>query len=556
MKHRITPAPLFLAMAAVGVWPIGAAATGMGTSSPTSCTADAQSYVDDYAEMEYDTSAAAPSSQADATATEDVATQDALPAIAEPVPPTPPVEPGILDDNTFVDAGDSLWVETSSDRESTFALDVDTGSWNVAQSLLADGYRPVPDSIRAEEWVNAFDYGDPAATGDALAVSVEAGTPMTVQAEAGTGVVRVGVQSQVLADADRPAAHVTFVVDTSGSMDIRERLGLVKSSLALLVQNLRPDDTIAIVTYGDSASPLLSPTAVRDCARIIDAIDSMSPGGSTNLESGLRLGYDQARESFDADAVNVVVLASDGVANAGVTDATELTDQITQAGDDGIHLVTVGFGMGNYNDHLMEQLADQGDGFYAYVDQFAEAKRLFVDDLTPTLVVVAEQARIQVVFDPDVVNDYRLIGYENRMLDDEQFSDDTVDAGEIGAGHQVSALYEVRLVPSATAVATVTAGQVRLRWADPSTGEFTETDTDIELDPALLAEGEGSDSLRLAATVAATAEVLRGSSVVTERGITLDDLSTEAHALADAGVDGADDLADFIDLELVAADPE
>ncbi|CAN5613592.1 VWA domain-containing protein [soil metagenome] len=554
MKHRITPAPLFLALAAVGVWPVGAA-SGVGWSS-TPCDTDAQTYVDDYPEFQpgdetLNASALPPS----APATGDMA-EEGSPVVGPIEPPPPPIEPGILDDNTFVDAGDSLWVETVSDRESTFALDVDTGSWNVAQSLLADGYRPVADSIRAEEWVNAFDYGDPPATGGVLAVTVEAGRPMTIADQPDTAVVRVGVQSQVLDDAERPAAHITFVVDTSGSMDIRERLGLVKSSLTLLVQNLRPDDTIAIVTYGDSASPLLSPTPVRDCERIIDAIDSMSPGGSTNLESGLLLGYDQARESFDADAVNVVVLASDGVANVGVTDAVELTDEITQAGEDGIHLVTVGFGMGNYNDHLMEQLADMGDGFHAYVDDFAEAKRLFVDDLTPTLVVVAEQARIQVVFDPDVVTDYRLIGYENRMLDDEQFSDDTVDAGEIGAGHQVSAVYEVRLAPAPTEVATVTAGQVRLRWADPSTGEFTEIDTDLVIDPTLLAESEGSDSLRLAATVAATAEVLRGSSVVTERGITLDELSAEAHALDDAGVESADALADFIDLELVTADPE
>ena len=228
-------------------------------------------------------------------------------------------------------------------------------------------------------------------------------------------------------------------------MDIRERLGLVQSSLALLVRSLRSDDTIAIVTYGDSAAPLLAPTPVAEWQRIVDAIDTLRPSGSTNIEAGLLLGYETARENYDPDALNIVVLASDGVANQGVTDPQVLTDEITQAGEEGIHLVTVGYGMGNYNDHLMEQLADLGDGFYSYVDTFNEAVELFVENLTPTLTVVAEEAKIQVVFDDDIVARYRLIGYENRALDDDQFRDDTVDAGELGAGHQASALYEVEL---------------------------------------------------------------------------------------------------------------
>ena len=341
----------------------------------------------------------------------------------------------------FVDGGDSTFVATADDAESTFALDVDTGSYRVGQALLARGLLPDPASIRVEEWVNAFDYGDPAPTDGRSGVTVETGAaPHT---DDGTPLVRIGVDTATVADAERPPANITFVIDTSGSMDIRERLGLVKSSLALLVQHLRDDDTIAIVTYGDDATPVLAPTPVADAERIIAAIDELGPGGSTNMEAGLLLGYEQARAAFDPDALNVVVLASDGVANVGVTDPTVLTDQITQAGEEGIHLVTVGYGMGNYNDHLMEQLADQGDGFYGYVDTFDEAERLFVDELTPTLTVVAGDAKAQVVFDPATVESYRLIGYENRVLDDEEFHDDTVDAGELGAGHAVTALYEV-----------------------------------------------------------------------------------------------------------------
>ena len=260
----------------------------------------------------------------------------------------------------------------------------------------------------------------------------------TIQGPDGTALVRLGISTADLDPIERPPANITFVIDTSGSMDIRERLGMVKASLALLVRQLRPDDTIAIVTYGDMATPVLSPTPVEEWRDIVDAIDALAPerqhehGGRPAAR--LRAGPRVVRR---ADDINVVVLASDGVANQGVTDPEVLTDQITQSGDEGIHLVTVGYGMGNYNDHLMEQLADQGDGFYSYVDTFAEAERLFVDELTPTLYVVAEQAKVQVVFDPDVVAGYRLIGYENRMLDDEEFTDDTVDAGELGAGHQV-----------------------------------------------------------------------------------------------------------------------
>ena len=465
--------------------------------------------------------------------------------IAEPLPPIAIDEPGVLDDNTFVDSGDSLWVATGDDRESTFALDVDTGSFDVAQVFLANGFRPEPDSIRVEEWVNAFSYGDAPATDADLAVTAESSST----GDDGTAIVRVGVTSRQLPDDARPPANITFVIDTSGSMDIRERLGLVQSSLALLVRSLGPADTIAIVTYGDSALPLLPPTPVAEWPRIVDAIDALEPGGSTNMEAGLLLGYEAARENYDPAAVNVVVLASDGVANQGVTDPQVLTDEITQAGDEGIHLVTVGYGMGNYNDHLMEQLADRGDGFYSYVDTFPEAVELFVENLTPTLTVVAEEAKIQVVFDDDVVTRYRLIGYENRALDDDQFTDDTVDAGELGAGHQASALYEVELAPGASADAV--AADVRLRWRSAETGEVVEVDEPLAIDAA----GEPSATLRLATLVAHTAEVLRGNSVVTDRGITLDELLVDAEELAADGVDGAGEMVELISTAIHAEDP-
>lgn len=503
------------------------------------CDIDAESYYLDYESPERGemTATAAPAGGAPVEqSTEQSA--DAANEVASPVQP-PPYEPGPLDDNTFVDEGDSTWVATESDRESTFALDVDTGSFSVAQRFLAEGYLPEPDSIRAEEWINSFQYGDGPALGDDLGITVDS----TTDGPEGAALVRIGIATSELDPIERPAANITFVIDTSGSMDIRERLGMVKASLALLVKNLRPDDTISIVTYGDSATPVLRPTPVAEWRDIVDAIDELRPGGSTNMESGLLLGYEQARESFDDDDINVVVLASDGVANIGSTDPELLTDKIAKAGEEGIHLVTVGYGMGNYNDYLMEQLANQGDGFYSYIDSFEEAERLFVDDLTPTLYVVAEQAKVQVVFDPEVVEEYRLIGYENRMLDDEDFTDDTVDAGELGAGHQVSALYEIELTDGADS--DDVAGEVRLRWESAGDGEVVELSEDV-----VIGDDEPSPSLQLAAVVGYTAELLKGNSVVTERGLTLEVLYGAAVDLADDGVDGAAEMIDFLEAAL------
>ncbi len=460
-------------------------------------------------------------------------------AVDAPEPmPVPPAPPGPFEDNRFEDVGDAPWVETADALESTFALDVDTGSFSVAEGFLDQGSRPDPDSIRVEEWVNAFRYGDAPPDEGAIGLTVESGAAPL--ADDGTALVRVGVSTQELSDEERPPANITFVIDTSGSMDLQDRLGLVKASLALLVESLRPDDTISIVTYGDSAEPVLEPTSVSDAGRILNAIEDLQPGGSTNMESGLRMGYSQAREGLREDGINVVVLASDGIANVGLTDPDGLTQEITQAGEDGIHLVTVGYGMGNYNDTLMEQLANRGDGFYSYIDTFEEAERLFVEELTPTLTVVAADSKAQVVFDEEQVARYRLIGYQNRALETEDFLDDTVDAGELGAGHQVSALYEV--VPATEVDPGSSLGTVSLRWRAPDSGVNEQLDADILWPEA----GESTDSLLLAGLVADTAELLKGNSVVTERGLTLEDLAEQARTLADRDVQGADEILKFI----------
>jgi Ca-activated chloride channel family protein len=447
--------------------------------------------------------------------------------------------PGPLEDNTFVDAGTSDFVSAEEDALSTFALDVDTGSFSVARTLLRQGELPPPASIRVEEWVNALSMPPAAPTDEDLAVDVQQAAQS--DARSPTQLLRVGVSARDIADADRPPVALTLVVDTSGSMDIRQRLGLVKSSLALLAQTLRDDDTIAVVTYEDRATALLEATPVSDTDAILEAIDDLRPGGSTNVEAGLRTGYREARAHLRAGALNVVLLASDGVANVGTTSGSRLAGDIAQAGDDGIHLVTVGYGMGNYNDHLMEQLADQGDGFYAYVDTFAEAERLFVEDLTSTLTVVADDARAQVTFDEATVESYRLVGYDNRAVADDEFTDRDLDAGEIGAGHQVTALYEVRLAPGATAGDPM--GSVALRWLSAADGSVQQSTTELTLDDTAGAP----DELRLASLVADLAEVLKGSDQVAARGVTLAQLAERAERLRLEGVAEAEQVATLVE---------
>ena len=445
------------------------------------------------------------------------------------------------EDNTFVDAGTGGFVPTAGDPRSTFALDVDDGSFNVARGLLTEGYPVPPASVRPEEWVNALDYDDPASTDADLGLTTDSGLAPSL--DDGTQVVRVGVSAREVAPADRPRVNVTLVVDRSGSMDIRERLGLVQSSLALLADRLRDDDTVSVVSFEDEAKPLLKPTPVRQTQKILAAVERLAPGGSTNLEAGLALGYEQAREAFDPDAVNLVVLCSDGVANVGATGPGSITDRIAEEGADGIHLVTVGYGLGNYNDHLMEQLANLGDGFYAYVDTYDEAERLFGRDLTTTLVPVAGEARAQVAFDPDLVESYRLIGYENREIADDDFDDLGVDAGELGSGHHATALYEVRLADGVSPGEAI--GTASLKWRSIGTGEPATTQVDLlAADP----EASPSPTWELAVTAADTAQLLKGGPPFAERGVDVTDLRDRAVALEADGVPGAEELADLLEL--------
>ena len=329
-------------------------------------------------------------------------------------------------------------------------------------------------------------------------------------------------------------------------MDSPQRLGLVKESLTLLVEELDRDDTVAIVTYSGDSGIVLEPTAIRDRDVILDAIAGMEAGGSTNLESGLTTGYDLARDAFRNDGVNRVIVASDGIANAGVTNADALAQRLRRDADEGIGLVTVGYGLAGINDTTMEQLADQADGFYTYVDTIDEAERLFSEDLTSTLITVAIDAKIQVTFDQEVVDEYRLIGYENRAVADDDFRNDDVDAGELGAGHQATAIYEVRFDRDVDIDSRAELGVINLRWQDPETGEVIEIDEDIDMRDLETDWAATSDSFQQATVVAAFAEILRDNPYADD--VSLEALSQEADSLARSiDTDEFDEFADLVE---------
>jgi Ca-activated chloride channel family protein len=285
------------------------------------------------------------------------------------------------------------------------------------------------------------------------------------------------------------------------------RLELVKESLLLLTAQMAPTDTLAIAVYGSDARTVLEPTTIGETELVRDAITALRPEGATNAEAGLLLGYELARRSFREGGVNRVILASDGVANVGNTGPDSILARIRDESRQGIQLTTIGFGMGNFNDVLMEQLANDGDGVYAYVDTIDEAQRLFVDELNATLVTVALDAKVQVAWDPAAVERYRLIGFENRNVADEDFRDDSVEAGAIGAGHSVTALYELRLAEGASGAL----GRINLRWTDPATGQPVEAVRQVRAEQLAGSFAATDRHFRLAATAAAFAEVLRES---------------------------------------------
>lgn len=362
------------------------------------------------------------------------------------------------DDMFFQDYGTNPLQSAKEDPLSTFAIDVDTGAYSIARSYIQAGNLPPQEAVRLEEFVNYFDIQYEPPKQDTFAIHVDAGeSPLE---EDDYRLIRIGIKGKEINPEERQRANLTFVIDVSGSMDKDNRIDLVKDSLELLVKQLNDDDRIGIVVYGSTAHEVLKPTSVEDQDVILDAIRGLEIENATNVEDGLLLGYQMANESFDKNAINRIILCSDGVANIGETGPEGILAQIERYTEQDIYLSTFGYGMGNYNDVLMEQLADKGNGTYAYIDDMQEAKKIFKEQLTGTLQTIAKDAKIQVEFDPEKVDQYRLLGYENRMIADEDFRNHRVDGGEVGAGHSITALYKVKLNKEATG----DLGEVTIRY--------------------------------------------------------------------------------------------
>ncbi len=414
---------------------------------------------------------------------------------AEPAPST----------EQYTEHGVSPFVDTSKDKLSTFAIDVDTASWSISRRKLREGQLPPRAAVRTEEYVNSFDYGyaGPTHGSDAPFAVHLAGAPSPF--EQGHQLVRVGIKGKHVQGAERVPVHLVYLVDTSGSMQSADKIGLAQKSLHLLTDTLKPGDTVALCTYAGSVREVLSPTGDRKA--IHAAIDQLAAGGSTAMSSGIDLAYALARKTLVKGHVNRVIVLSDGDANVGPSSHAEILKQIEQYKGEGITLSTVGFGNGNYKDTMMEQLADKGDGNYSYIDDEKQARKVFVEQIDGLLQVIARDVKVQVEFDPEVVEKYRLIGYDNREVADKDFKNDKVDGGEIGAGHSVTAIYDVVLKKTDASPLTV-----RIRHKQPL-GDAPAKETAYPMTPAQFTKTfEAADaSYRLAVGVMAFAEILRES---------------------------------------------
>ena len=336
-----------------------------------------------------------------------------------------------------------------SEPVSTFSIDVDTGAYSVVRSHLNRGVLPPAAAVRIEEMVNYFDYQYPQPkTIDApFSISTEiAKTPWNEN----TRLLQVGLQGYLDQDKTRTPANLVFLLDVSGSMNAADKLPLLKSAFRMLVKQLNKQDKISIVVYAGSSGVVLEPTAGDKKGAILSALDKLSAGGSTHGSAGIKLAYSMAEQSFIKGGINRVILATDGDFNVGTVNHEALVNLVEKNKSKGISLTTLGFGHGNYNDALMEQLADHGDGNYAYIDNLSEARKTLVQQIAATLETIAKDVKIQIEWNPQLVSEYRLVGYQNRILNREDFNNDKVDAGEIGAGHTVTALYEITMTNNQT----------------------------------------------------------------------------------------------------------
>ncbi len=426
----------------------------------------------------------------------------------------------------YADVAPSAVIAVAEQPVSTFSIDVDTASYANVRRFLEEGRLPPPDAVRVEELVNYFpyDYEVPRDAATPFATTV---TVMPTPWNTGTQLVHIAIKGYDTVTAERPRANLVFLVDVSGSMDQADKLPLLVDSLRLLVDQLEPDDSIAIVTYAGNVRVALEPTPAAQKGRILSVLDNLRAGGSTAGAAGIVLAYDAARQGFVEGGLNRVILATDGDFNVGFSDPDTLQALIEHERDSGIYLSVLGFGRGNYNDLLMQRIAQHGNGNAAYIDSLREAKKVLVDELDGTLFSIADDVKIQVEFNPAQVAEYRLLGYETRLLAREDFNNDRIDAGEIGNGHDVTAIYEI--VPAGGTYRWVdplrygaeepvsdagTLGDelafLRIRYKLPGEDTSKLIETPIRAAATLPQIADADDDVRFAVAVAGWGELLRG----------------------------------------------
>ncbi len=478
-------------------------------------------------------------------------------------------QPSYVQGDTFKSFEENRVKITAEEPVSTFSIDVDTASYSYVRGVLEDGYLPDPDAVRIEELINYFPYDYPAAT----SLETPFSSTMTVIPtpwNPKTELLQIGIKGYVPPMEERQPQNLTFLIDTSGSMDEPNKLPLLKRSFGLLVDQLQDDDTVSIVVYAGSAGVVLEPTKASERTKILTALDELSAGGSTAGAEGIALAYQLAEENKLENGNNRVILATDGDFNVGMDDPEDLKAYIKTQRDKGIFLSVIGFGRGNLDDALMQSLAQNGNGNASYIDSFREAQKVLVEEGGANMVTIAKDVKIQVEFNPALVAEYRLIGYETRALNREDFNNDTVDAGEIGAGHTVTALYEITPVgsggelndplrygsaPAANEVAADDElGFLKMRYkallGDTSKLIEMPIGRDLIVDDINKA---GNDE-RFAAAVAAFGQKIKGSAY--GEAITWQEITDLANGAKGADVDGY--RAEFVQLVGLAAllDPD
>ncbi|HYD86507.1 MAG TPA: VWA domain-containing protein [Vitreimonas sp.] len=450
--------------------------------------------------------------------------------------------PGDVDRDQYEDVDTNPIHLVAEEPVSTFSIDVDTASYSNVRRFLSEGRLPPSDAVRTEELINYFDYAYPLPQTRAQPFSTNVTVAPSPWAE-GRQLVHIGLQGYDIVPRERPPLNLVLLLDVSGSMNAPNKLPLLQQSFRLLIDQLNERDRVAIVVYAGAAGTVLEPTPGNQRGRILAALDSLTPGGSTAGAEGLRQAYALAEQNFDRNAVNRVIIGTDGDFNVGIADPEQLQDFVSRKRETGIYLSVFGFGGGNYNDALMQRLAQNGNGVATYIDTLNEARRVLRDEMASNMFTIANDVKIQVEFNPARVAEYRLIGYETRMLRREDFNNDQIDAGEIGSGHSVTAIYEITPVGGPTFTeplryqegarqAPSTASELaflRIRYKLPGEDDSRLIErpiTNADIVPDIM---RASESTRWAAAVAGYGQLLRGDAYL-RQGYGYDDVISLAQS--------------------------